>query len=125
MNKFVYMAMFAVLGLALCMVFACGGDDDDSSDDSSSSDDATGDDSGGGGGDFQAAKYNCVATYVSCGIPESAATQACSFLDTYSSYWNDCFATALNAYFDCLGQGNCINAADCATTFSTDAGSCY
>ena len=124
--KLLVLVIASILAMSLGALIACGGDDDD---DSSSNDDAATDDDAGtdddnGGGNFQDAKDSCVEAYISCGIDEATATSACSFLDTYQSYWNDCFAAAITAYFDCLSASSCEDAG-CVSTFSTDVQGCY
>jgi hypothetical protein len=123
--------MFIVMILALSMLalgsfLACGDDDDDDddNDDATGDDDAT-DDADDDGGSFDDAVNSCIDAYVSCGVDEATAESSCSFMDGYQTYWNDCFATAIGNYFSCLEESECVDAADCATTFSTEASSCY
>jgi hypothetical protein len=90
-------------------------DDDDSGDDDDDDDDSS----------FDDAVNSCVEAYVSCGVDEATAELSCSFMDSYQAYWNDCFGTAIENYFNCLEESECIDAVDCANTFSTEASDCY
>lgn len=109
------------------------GDDavDDTGDDSvGSADDSALDDTGNagddtGGADFQQAKESCVQAYMACGLDESTATDYCSFMDDYAADWNDCYALALQTYFDCLTTSQCQTPVICSWTFYSGIQQCY